>query len=400
MDEYLAKLIVVPEDNMHDFKREWYGKREKAELARDILSFINTSHHKDCYIFIGISDSLEVVGVNQSDPNRKNQSDLLDLIRHWPTADYIIPEISLFEIEVESKIIDVMKIHNTNNVPVFFDNIYPNKISKDKRKKEWQIRPNQIFTRTGDVNTPRDSSADYNLIKDLWRKNFQLDLSIYQQYESRLKDVSNWNYIENEDTTGFIYKLDPDYFILIEDDNVDRNQVEAYSIDVIDCRIGWDILKLKYRHLTIDNYMITYLDGARGMIVPPNMGIIKVGNSSDDTYSYYKYIENDFRYYLNQMIQTAFNINAEFKYTLNNLVLPNIVVYKNKTEQENIEQLMIVQIRENMEHIASSEEEVSRTQGKVIQSITDKRQATEYAIKYMLTQKNIARYINEYKNNE
>lgn len=320
------------------------------------------------------------------------------MIRHWPTANYIIPKISLFEIEIDSKIIDVIKIPNTNNVPVYFDNYYTNKISKDSRKKEWQIKPNQIFTRTGDRNTARDGSADYNTIKRLWKKNFHLDLSIYQQYQFKLKDAHNWMYIENEDTIGFIYKLDPDYFILIEDDYMDRNQVEAYSIDVIDCKIGWDILKLKYRHLTIDNYMVTYLDGARGMIVPPDKGIIKTGNSFKDTYSYYKYIKTDFRYHLNRMIQIAFKVNPDFKHTLEYRVFPNLVFYEDKVEQKTTEKQMINLIPANLNNLVPSEEEVSNVQGKVIQSVTDVEQAENQVIKNMLTQKNIAQYINEIKN--
>lgn len=69
-------LITTREDHRHDFKEEWYGRNEKAEIARDILSFVNTTHHKDCYIFIGISDELEIVGVDPNDSNRKNQNDL------------------------------------------------------------------------------------------------------------------------------------------------------------------------------------------------------------------------------------------------------------------------------------------------------------------------------------
>lgn len=395
MDKDILNLITTPEDHRHDFKEEWYGRNEKAEIARDILSFVNTTHHKDCYIFIGISDDLEIVGVDPNDSNRKNQNDFLDMIRHWPTANYIIPKVSLFEFKVDSKIIDVIRIFNTTEVPVYFNKGYPTKISRDKRSGEWQISPNQVFTRIGDVNTPRDSSADYNIIKDLWQKSFHLDLSIYKQYEYKLKDVSNWRYIENEDTSGFIYQLDPDYFILIEDDNMNRNQVEAYSIDVIDCRVGWDILKLKYRHLTIGNYMLTYLDGARGMLVPPDYGFIKKDNTFLETYSYYKYLKTDIRYILNQMIHTAFSNNSDFKHTLRNFVLPNIVIYEDKVEQEKTEENLIKTISEDLDSIVPDEEEISSARAKASQDVTDETHATSHAIKHILTQRNVARYINQ-----
>lgn len=347
MDDYIINLINTPEDNMHDFKEEWYGRNEKAEIARDILSFVNTTHHKDCYIFIGITDNLELVVVSMNDPNRKNQNDLLDMIRHWPTANYIIPKISLFEVEVDSKIIDVIKIFNTTEVPVYFNNRYPTRISRDNRSGEWKINPNQVFTRIGDVNTPRESSADYNIIKDLWQKSFHLDLSIYKQYEYKLKDVSNWRYI----------------------------------------------LKLKYRHLTIDNYMLTHLDGARGMLVPPDYGFIKIDNASRDIYSYFKYLKTDFRYILNQMIYMAFNSKTDFRHTLTNSVLTNIVIYEDKVEQEKTEESLIKTISEDIDSIVPDEEKISNAVTKANLDVTDETHATSHAIKHILTQRNVARYI-------
>ncbi|HHK7332510.1 TPA: ATP-binding protein, partial [Streptococcus pneumoniae] len=40
-------LLNTPEDEFHDFKQKWH--HSKTELVRDILNFVNTSHHEDCY---------------------------------------------------------------------------------------------------------------------------------------------------------------------------------------------------------------------------------------------------------------------------------------------------------------------------------------------------------------
>ncbi|HHK7835591.1 TPA: RNA-binding domain-containing protein, partial [Streptococcus pneumoniae] len=47
-------LLNTPEDEFHDFKQKWH--HSKTELVRDILNFVNTSHHEDCYIIFGIDN--------------------------------------------------------------------------------------------------------------------------------------------------------------------------------------------------------------------------------------------------------------------------------------------------------------------------------------------------------
>ena len=52
----LVELIEskTPESDWLDFKQKWHS--DNVELLRDILSFINTAHHKDCYLIFGIED--------------------------------------------------------------------------------------------------------------------------------------------------------------------------------------------------------------------------------------------------------------------------------------------------------------------------------------------------------
>lgn len=55
-------LLNTPEDEFHDFKQKWH--HSKTELVRDILNFVNTSHHEDCYIIFGIDNiTLDIIGV-------------------------------------------------------------------------------------------------------------------------------------------------------------------------------------------------------------------------------------------------------------------------------------------------------------------------------------------------
>lgn len=52
----INELLTTPEDEYHDFKAQWYEQYTKSELIKDIFSFVNTSHHKDCYLIIGVND--------------------------------------------------------------------------------------------------------------------------------------------------------------------------------------------------------------------------------------------------------------------------------------------------------------------------------------------------------
>ena len=50
-EEDLFRLIRTREDDRHDFKEKWYSSNEnnskKAEMLKDIFSFVNTTHDKD-----------------------------------------------------------------------------------------------------------------------------------------------------------------------------------------------------------------------------------------------------------------------------------------------------------------------------------------------------------------
>ena len=46
--ENIKIFLNKVEDEFHDFKQQWH--KDNSELVRDILNFVNTVHHKDCYI--------------------------------------------------------------------------------------------------------------------------------------------------------------------------------------------------------------------------------------------------------------------------------------------------------------------------------------------------------------
>lgn len=79
-EETLIGIInKAPIENDHwDFKEKWH--EDNGELLRDIINFVNTPHHDDCYIILGVNDKNgEIVGIDK-DPNRRNKQQLQDYL--------------------------------------------------------------------------------------------------------------------------------------------------------------------------------------------------------------------------------------------------------------------------------------------------------------------------------
>lgn len=276
--ESINDLLAKPEDEYHDFKDQWYKQYDKAELIKDIFSFVNTNHHKDCYLVIGVDDNHEVTGV-EDDPNRLNTQKLTDYLHSLPIANSHTPKVIVQSIEVSDHTIDIIVIKDTNDVPVYLD--------ENKQPKQSKcIHAGQIFARENDTNTPIDESASDYLVERLWKKRFGLDLPIQQQYISKLKDVNNWEYFET-DKIGFLYTVDPDYCMFLEEDDENRYRVESYALGQFRARMDWQKLVLKYRNRTISEFFVVFLDGARFMTLTPNLGSINPLSDNLLTFQYF-----------------------------------------------------------------------------------------------------------------
>lgn len=83
---------MAPEENDHwDFKLQWYKKNDRNNLLLDIINMVNTPHHDDCYIIIGVDDDTgDIVGV-KSNTGRMNRQNLQDFLRNKPFAQNFYP---------------------------------------------------------------------------------------------------------------------------------------------------------------------------------------------------------------------------------------------------------------------------------------------------------------------
>ena len=102
-EKKINSLIKVDEDVYHDFKLEWYDKHHRDEMIKDIFAFVNTTHHEDCYLIIGVRDSdLKVVGVD-GDKNRLTTDKLTQYINDLPIANHSVPNTKVKSLKIDNQ---------------------------------------------------------------------------------------------------------------------------------------------------------------------------------------------------------------------------------------------------------------------------------------------------------
>ena len=347
----LIRIIdLAPNENDHwDFKLQWYKKNDRNSLLLDIINMVNTPHHDDCYIIIGIDDKTgKIVGI-ENDEGRMNKQNLQDFLRSKPFAQnfYPLTDVTTYKIfsptKKEDVEIDVITIFNENNVPLYLDRDIEGeykldkngKILKDntgKKIRKHKITSGLIYSRVNDSNTPYNRSTSDAQMELLWKKRFRLDLDIFSQFKHYLKDANNWLYIETEYKPKFIYQLNPDFLIeeAKDDEEAFRNKFVCWSQTLMNIRVDFRIIKLKYRGIIIKEYVATVMDGARFIACDPET--TNIGNIGQDVYFHY-YIEDSLRYFVNEMIDNVSFPNTDTRdWEGYNQIKENLVLFKNNSE--------------------------------------------------------------------
>lgn len=244
MDINKLKKIIdsdVHENEYWDFKEKWYAKKDN-EIVRDIVSFANTAHHKDCYLIMGVSDNQEVIGV-ENDENRRNKKQLQDLLRKKPFAQSSYPQTNVGTFNIQRHELDVITIYDSDQVPFFL------------QKRDKNLNAGAVYCRTNDSNTPRDSTATDREVELLWKKRFHEDMDIMDQFMHLMKDRNSWEYIENNEYNGFIYKKNPDFQIILKPGEKNNRDLEAYSINQFKIAMSYQWIQFRYRTVLIKEWL-------------------------------------------------------------------------------------------------------------------------------------------------
>lgn len=383
----IDKLLATPEDEYHDFKAQWYSKNDRTELIKDIFSFVNTAHHEDCYLIIGVSDDHKIIGV-ENDKNRLNTQKLTDFLHSLPIANAHTPKVEVKPINMGKHIIDVLIIKETLDVPVYLDE------DKQPKRSSRPIHGGQIFARENDTNTAISESASDYLVERLWKKRFGLDLPIQQQYMSKLKDVNHWEYFET-DKIGFLYNIDPDYCIFLEDDDEHRYRVESYALGQFRARMDWQKLVLKYRNRTISEFLVVSIDNAHFMTLTPSLGAIDP--LSDDPLTFQYFLADTLEFSVERLfLSLKSGPTVPDGYQKFNL-FQRIVIFKDKNQMDQVLKELSNQKEYIKQQCEPSQEEIDRCYSLLKEDFDE--QDTEiqtFNLKHMCKEANVSQFIIRY----
>lgn len=384
--EELKIWVDKPEDDHHDFKEHWYHKGQKPELVKDIFSFVNTIHHEDCLLILGVSDQRIITGVEGDGNSRLSQQQLIDFVRKLPISGEFIPRLEVDTVHAGEHEVDIIRIFNSENVPVFLGKKW-----SEKGLPNNVVLPGQIFTRELDVNTARDATADYHQVEKLFKKHFRLDVPIAERYKYILSDTSNWSYTEAD---GFVfqYNLNPDFYMILCEDDGNRYKAEAYSLDQFRTKMNWQYLKLKYRHSTIDTLLVVWLDGGRFMVVTPNFGFVRNGGSG--SLAYYCLVENTIAGRVQNLFASGLPLLAN-PYSLNEFY-NGVVLFHSEDEKNRLESLLTGHIDEIKNLIKPTENEITGVASRMAMDFESTEQEVQRSnIRSMLRQHTLGRFMND-----
>ena len=180
LTKQVVDLISLKQEGAHwDFKREWYSK--KSDLLHDIICMANNLSNQDGLIIIGVDEEKDfVVQDTVNDTNRKKTQDLVSFLRDKNFAGGIRPTVTVQSILVSKKTIDVIVVRNDRNTPYYLTEQYQG------------VFANNIYVRIMDTNTPKNSSADINIIETLWKKRFGIHATALERVILYLQSPSDW----------------------------------------------------------------------------------------------------------------------------------------------------------------------------------------------------------------
>ena len=150
-EEILRLIALRQEGEYWDFKKEWH--KSKPDLLHDIICMANNLSNHDGLIIIGVDEETEYSICDVvNDQNRKKTQDIVAFLREKKFAGGIRPTVYVQPLSLKQTTIDVIVICNDRNTPYFLTEHYQG------------VFANNIYARIMDTNTPKNATADINVI--------------------------------------------------------------------------------------------------------------------------------------------------------------------------------------------------------------------------------------------
>lgn len=320
------------EGSYWDYKEKYHSNT--AKLIHDIICLANNMDNKDAYLIFGVADNGEIKGIS-GDENRKNQADIIDMLRNQKFAGRIAPLVKLETILLLNKEIDVLVIFNSNLVPYYLEEQYTRGKSK--------ILPGVIYTRRQDSNTPIDGIASIYEIEHLWRRRFGLDLLPFEKLRYFIKDKFSW---ENN-SVGRYYKLQPEFTFVEVNDSEDRRRNVFYAFTQMNESHYFQKYQFRYHQTILYESEMVVMDSGRYITSTPNLEVLDFDieqHSAPNLLSYNYYTRDSIEWDIHKFLFDSDNHEAVIS---NRRFLKVILIFDNESEKEEFNRYL----RENLSHL-------------------------------------------------
>ncbi|OIA99403.1 hypothetical protein AK95_19620 [Paenibacillus sp. LC231] len=324
LTKQVVDLISLKQEGAHwDFKREWYSK--KSDLLHDIICMANNLSNQDGLIIIGVDEEKDfVVQDTVNDTNRKKTQDLVSFLRDKNFAGGIRPTVTVQSILVSKKTIDVIVVRNDRNTPYYLTEQYQG------------VFANNIYVRIMDTNTPKNSSADINIIETLWKKRFGIHATALERVILYLQSPSDW--ISSSDESKRYYKFAPEFTIEHISAADDRNGYVFYLFGQYDNSPHWYDINVYYHQTLLDSLGGAALDGGRYFTATPKTGGLSLDDSGMNWDISYKYFIKESIEYIVHRFYITEDIDEEL--TSRRRFLDCVLVFDSELEKASFDKFV------------------------------------------------------------
>ncbi|MGE0739174.1 AlbA family DNA-binding domain-containing protein [Sulfurimonas sp.] len=174
-------LIALKKEGVYwDFKQEHH--QNNVDFIHDVICLANARNDGDRYLIFGVDDNSKIIELS----NFKKQADIVDTLRNAHFADDIFPDITLEDLVIDDKTIQVLRIKNTSNKPYY--------LRQEKKDHKKTINAGTVYTRVMDTNTPKNRVASSKDIEYMWKERFGLIQTPLERFKIYLEDFKGWQH--------------------------------------------------------------------------------------------------------------------------------------------------------------------------------------------------------------
>lgn len=249
----LATLLQQRESEWLDFKQEYHDNN--ASLLHDMLCLANSYAESDRYLVFGVSDARAVVGV-VGDANRKTNANLQDFLRQ---ANFNrIPTCVIETRDIGGLEVDFLTIKNRPDKPFF--------LTRDYDYRGQRVRNGVAYTRLGDTNIPKDSSAPDDHVELMWRERFGIGLNPLQRMQRLLDEPDRWRKMKGDE---YLYCEQFPEFTVVDGETYAESFSEPWTRHFPDPTAHSFEVQLRYHSTLLETVTFVSCDGGRYRVPMP-----------------------------------------------------------------------------------------------------------------------------------